>query len=328
MKRILFISTGGTIASENQGEGLTPVLTSHALLNAVPEVYRLAEIDTCELYHLDSSNLRPAHWVGMAEAIVERYDAYDGFVISHGTDTMAYTAAALSYMIADSVKPIVLTGAQKSLAVSDGDARRNLLDAFRYAVSDIASGVHIVFDGKVILGTRAKKTRTKSFNAFSSVDFPESAVIRDGRVIPFLTESPTQTRFAIGMKESVFVLKLVPGLSVDIFDYLFDRYDALVIESFGVGGIPYYESDEFSHAIERWVKAGKTIVMTTQVQHEGSDMGIYQVGHTIKKRFALLEAYSMTLEAVYTKLMWILAQTTERDSVRTLFKQPIAHDRI
>ncbi len=122
----------------------------------------------------------------MAEVIAENYDKYDGFVISHGTDTMAYTASILSYLIQNSPKPIVLTGSQKPIDKEDTDARINLKDSFWYATSDNACDVVIVFQGKVIAGTRAKKIRTKSFNAFDSVDFPELARIRDGRIIQYI----------------------------------------------------------------------------------------------------------------------------------------------
>lgn len=328
MKRILLIATGGTIASENHGEGLFPVLDPAELLRAVPGISAIAKIGAIRLYSLDSSNLRAVHWVGIGKAILAHWEEYDGFVITHGTDTMAYTAAALSYMIEGSPKPIVLTGAQKSVAVSDGDARRNLTDAFLYAVDDSAAGVHIVFDGRAITGTRARKTRTKSFNAFSSVDYPDCAVIRDGRVIPFLREPIRSPVFRLSMKESVLVLKLVPGMRVDLFYSLLPEYDALILESFGVGGIPYYESEDFTDAVAAWVEAGKTVVITTQVEHEGSDMATYRVGFTVKEKYELLEAYNMTLEAVYTKLMWILSQTSDRAEIRRLFELPIAHDRL
>ena len=124
--------------------------------------------------------------------IKENYDACDGFVIAHGTDTMAYTAAALSYMVQNSAKPVVLTGSQKSIYNRDTDARNNLYRAFVYAVSDGAWGVQLVFDNKVILGTRARKTRTRSFNAFSSIDYPETAVFRDTRLVTFLRRPTDQ----------------------------------------------------------------------------------------------------------------------------------------
>ena len=164
MKRILMIGTGGTIASGKTAEGLMPELTSEQLLSFVPAVSSLCRAECLQLLSLDSTNLAPTHWRLIAKAIRERYDRYDGFVISHGTDTMAYTAAALSYLIQDCPKPIVLTGAQKPIWFDGTDSKRNLTDAFLYACRG-CGGVQIVFNGKVILGTRARKTSTKSFNA-------------------------------------------------------------------------------------------------------------------------------------------------------------------
>ena len=174
MKHILMIGTGGTIASEMSPDGLTPEISSEQLLAAVPRIGELCKVDCLQLYSLDSTSLRPAHWQGLARAIRERYDDYDGFVVSHGTDTMAYTAAALSYLIQGSPKPIVLTGAQKPIWFDGTDSKRNLTDAFLYACRG-CGGVQIVFNGKVILGTRARKTFSKSFQAFSSVNFPDLA---------------------------------------------------------------------------------------------------------------------------------------------------------
>ena len=186
MRTILLIATGGTIASRpTAAGGLAPAITSQELLSCVPELAEFCRIDAIQLYNLDSTNMGPEQWQGIAAAVQENYDRYDGFVITHGTDTMGYTAAALSYMIQKSPKPVVLTGSQKSIYNRDTDARNNLWRAVAYACHPDAWGVQIVFDNQVILGTRARKTRTKSFNAFSSIDYPETAMFRDRRLIQF-----------------------------------------------------------------------------------------------------------------------------------------------
>ena len=185
-KKLLMIATGGTIASKNTGEGLAPALTSEELLSCVPEIAQFCTVETVQPFNLDSTDVYYPHWLKIASIIEENYRAFDGFVVTHGTDTMAYTAAALSYLIEGSRKPVVLTGSQKSAYLRDTDARRNLFDAFRFCSDDGAFGVRIVFDGNVILGTRAKKTRTRSYNAFSSVDFPAVAVMRDGEPFYYL----------------------------------------------------------------------------------------------------------------------------------------------
>lgn len=328
VKNILLIATGGTIASKESEMGLMPQVSPSELLEAVPEIAKLCNVSTVQLFNLDSTNIRYVHWLDIVKCIEKNYDKYDGFVISHGTDTMAYTSAALSYLIQNSKKPIVLTGAQKSIALRETDARINLLDAFVYATDDKASGVKVVFNGKVILGTRARKHKTKSFDAFSSIDYPEVAVINDQKILYFLDETVDEERptFFHKINPKIFVLKLIPGLDHEIFSYLKQYYDAVIIESFGVGGIPCYVDEAFIDAIANWLKIGKTIIMTTQVPHEGSDIGLYQVGKQIKSKYEVLEAHRMTLEAIVTKTMWILGQTNDKNKIKELFYKPIQRD--
>lgn len=329
MKHILMIATGGTIASRETADGLTPQITSDEILQQVPGLSELCRVDAVQLMNLDSTNINSRHWLAMADCIRKHYDAYDGFVLTHGTDTMAYTAAALSYLIQNNAKPVVITGSQKSIFYLDTDARENLRDAFLYAADDGACGVHVVFDHKVILGTRARKMRTKSYNAFSSIDYPETAIIRNQKLVYYLQERVTEpVRFFDKMDPGVFVLKLIPGMDTGIFTYLKQHYKALVIESFGVGGLPCYGDESFYNAVRDWIDSGRVIVMTTQVPHEGSDMEVYQVGHRAKKELGLIEAYGMTSEAVVTKLMWILGQTQDGAEIRRLFELPVQKDQI
>lgn len=328
IKKVLLIATGGTIASKNSNTGLTPLISSQEIINFVPEIKDFCEIDAIQLFNIDSTNIYYAHWLAMAQCVEAHYNQYDAFVITHGTDTMAYTAAALSYLIQNSKKPVVITGSQKSIADKESDARLNLLDAFRYATCEQACGVHILFDHKILLGTRARKTRTKSFNAFQSIDYPEIGIIRNNKVIIYVEEHITaQTpQFYHKLNPNIFVLRLIPGIQPEILTLIGQHYDAIVIESFGVGGFPTYGDKSFEEAIRLFIAQGKTIIMSTQVPLEGSDMEVYQVGQSIKERFDLIEAYSMTTEAIVTKLMWILAQTKEPSEIRKLFYTPIMHD--
>ena len=329
MKRVLLIATGGTIACKDAGEGLTPQLTSSDLMALVPELDQICLADAVQLMNLDSTNISSTHWLEMAACIQMHYDQYDGFVLTHGTDTMAYTAAALSYLIQNSRKPIVITGAQQSISNRDTDARENLRDAFLYASDDQACGVHIVFDHKVILGTRARKMRTKSYNAFESVDWPETAIIRNRKLVYYLPSQPNaETCFYHTLGSGVFVWKLVPGSDANVFQALKPLCRALVLEGFGVGGLPQYGGQAFYDAVKDWIRSGRVIIMTTQVPFEGSDMEVYQVGQKVKRELGLIEAYGMTTEAVVTKLQWILGQTEDSESIRRLFQTPIAHDRI
>ena len=327
MKKILMLGTGGTIASEMTPEGLTPELTPAQLLKYVPAIKDVCQVDCLSLFSMDSSNIRPEHWIAVAKALEENYAAYDGFVISHGTDTMAYTAAALSYLVQGSKKPIILTGAQKPINYDSTDSKLNLMDAFVCASSDRLSGVNIVFSGRVILGTRARKTCSKSFAAFSSINYPDVGILLDHRLMRyFAAELPNETRFYDKLCDRVAVLKMVPGLEAELVEFLMQRNDAVIFECFGVGGLPAYEDKKFLDIIDKYTRQGKFAVMTTQVQNEGSDLSVYSVSHGLKTNPNVLEAYDMTTEAVYAKLMWILGQTRDSEEVARLFYEPVAHD--
>ena len=326
MKRILLIGTGGTIASDITPDGLSPELTAEKLLAFIPSTARYCTVDCLELFSLDSTNIHPEHWVAIADTVAKHYNAYDGFVITHGTDTMAYTASALSYLLQNCKKPVVITGAQKPIWFDGTDSKRNLTDAMLYACHG-SGGVQIVFNGKVILGTRARKTYSKSFQAFSSVNYPILAVIQDEKLLQYIRlPAEGEPIFSHALNTSVGLLKLAPGIDSSVVAYMLDRYDGLVIEGFGVGGLPEYSG--FYEVISQAAAKGKIIVMTTQVPNEGSDLSVYHVGGRLKSTVKLLEAYDMTTESAYTKLMWILAKTKQFDEVKTLFYQPVAADNL
>ena len=329
MKRILLLGTGGTIACKRTDKGLKPVITPDEILSYVPDSQSYCEIHSIQLMNIDSTNIQPCHWLAIEQAIEENYARYDGFVITHGTDTMAYTAAALSYLIQNSRKPIVITGAQKPIDMEITDAKTNLSDSLLFASHDSAYGVSIVFDGKVIAGTRGKKEWTKSYHAFSSINFPYVAIIQDSQIIFYLDDKnqlDEPVTFYHKLNSNVALLKLIPSMDATVLDYMAGHYDAVIIESFGVGGLPSYETGAYHPVVEKWVSLGKTVVMTTQVTNEGSNMSVYEVGHSIKQEFGLLEAYDMTLEAAVTKMMWILAQTRDFETCRELFYTTINKD--
>ena len=327
MKKILLIATGGTIASQIGATGLIPEIAAEGLLKWVPEVFEICEPSAIQLYNIDSTNVTPAHWVKLATCIRDHYEEYDGFVVCHGTDTMSFSSAMISYMVQGSPKPIVFTGSQKPIDKEDTDARINLRDSFLYATSEYASDVVIVFQGNVIAGTRAKKIRTKSFNAFTSVDFPNLASIRDGKLIQYIKQPKKEApQFFLELNEKVGLLTLTPGMKGEILNTYFEYYDAVVLAGYGTGGIPEGEYYGFHEVIERWEKKGKTLAVTTQVQQEGSDMDVYQVGRGWKNRFDLLESYEMTYESIIAKLMWILAKEREDKEIKSLFYKPINFD--
>ena len=352
MKHILLIATGGTIASAEDGNGLSPALTGEELARSVPEIEGLCELDIVQPMNIDSTNMRPADWLRIAEVIRENYDAHDGFVILHGTDTMSYTAAALSYLIQDSPKPIVLTGSQQPMGNPFTDAKINLYQSLVYAVSDRSRDVSIVFGGYAIAGTRARKQRTMSFNAFNSINYPVLAYLRQDKVIcsgsAAVSAGPAECdcagdgaaraadgaldepRFYTELNSRVCALKLTPGLTPDIFRLLKPDYDAVILETFGMGGVPERGADgaSYQEAIFDWVDSGRTVVMTTQVPEEGLDLGVYEVGRTYAEHPGILKGGDMTTEALVAKTMWALGQTRDADELQRLFYRPINHDRV
>ena len=332
--RILLVATGGTIASAEDGNGLTPQLTGEQLAGYVPQAAELADIDIVQPMNIDSTNMRPADWQAIGDAILARYEDYDGFVVLHGTDTMAYTAAALSYLIQDSPRPIVLTGSQQPMGSPFTDARINLYQSVLYAADPASHDVAVVFGGKVVAGTRARKQRTMSFNAFTSVNYPELALIRNDRIIrtaPAGTgamangaRKDLEPRVYHDLDERVFVLKLTPEVNPSVFELLRRDYDAIILETFGIGGIP----DTLHDAIFGWVDSGRTLVVTTQVPEEGLDLGVYEVGRAYAEHPGILKGADMTCEALVAKTMWALGQTRDPKRLRELFYEPINCDRL
>jgi len=326
-KKILLIATGGTIACKKSRSGLAPAMTIDEILSYVPQVKALCDVDTMQLINIDSTNITPQHWLKIAATVKDNYERYDGFVILHGTDTMAYTAAILSYLIQNNKKPIVLTGAQKPVDMDVTDAKTNLYDSFLYCTYDGAQGVQIVFDGKVIEGTRAKKTHSKSYNAFSSINYPYLAIIQDGKIMRYPKKDVKgAVRFYDALDTKVGLIKLIPGSDAKALDYCFANNDAVIIESFGTGGIPDGDDFGFYDVIEKWSKKGKILVSCTQVENEGSDMTVYKVGRNVKEKYGFLECYDMTLEATVAKLMWILGFEKNRKKVKKLFYKTVNND--
>lgn len=322
------IATGGTIASTRTDCGLAPGIAPDELLSYIPDAGTICTVETLQLLNIDSTNIQPEHWLMMEEAIESNYGEYDGFVITHGTDTLTYTAAALSYLIQGSAKPIIITGAQKPIDAEITDARKNLRDSLRFACEDRAAGVYIVFDGRAILGTRGRKMRSKSYSAMESINYPFAAFIDDGRITHYLHngEPAAQAVFYRELYPRIFTLKLTPGMEPDVLDYIGERYAGVVIESYGAGGLPFHNQRNFLEKLDSLSKKGKIVVIATQVMLEGSDLSVYEVGLKTLQNYPVLQAYDMTVEAAVTKLMWILAVTKDFEQVRELFYTAVNED--
>lgn len=320
MKKVLVISTGGTIASRKNENGLAPALGAGTLLSLVPEAAKLCEISINELFSLDSSNITPAHWSALASALAEEYAFYDGFVITHGTDTLAYTSAALSVMLEGIGKPAVITGSQLPAENPDSDARRNLMSAFSVAASG-RPGVFVVFGDNVIDGMCAHKRDTKSFNAFESVNCPYKASLCSSGIVWADGATASDTVFSpkTSLDERVLLIKLIPGISENVLDFTVSHgYRGLVIEGFGAGGVPTAERSLLP-AVGRAVAAGLTVVCATQCLSGGVRMDEYETGVSVA-RLGVISAGPMTPEAAVAALMWSLANAGE-DTASNLFKK-------
>ena len=320
MKKILLLTTGGTIASEPTEEGLAPAMDSSQFAVYLGGLAAQDQIQVENLYQLDSSNIQPEEWQGMARAVARQFRQYDGIIMTHGTDTMAYTASVLSFMLRDIPVPVVLTGSQLPIQHPLTDGIENLRCALAMASSGRA-GVFVAFNRKIILGTRAVKVRTTGFDAFESVNCPYAAIVDSTGLSlneAVLPRSSGEFRLMDSLCDRVILVKLTPGLNPEIFDMLLKmRYRGIVIEAFGAGGLNFVRRDLISK-LYKVVQAGITVVVCSQCLYERSDFTIYQTGQKALES-GVLQAYDMTTEAAVTKLMWTLGQTDRPEEIKRIF---------
>ena len=322
-KKILLLTTGGTIASLPGGEGLEPQ-RSDVMERELQQLRTYYDITVRDVMCLDSSNIRPEEWKTIAESIFVNRAGFDGIVVSHGTDTMAYTASAATFMLPNIDLPVVFTGSQLPLADILSDGPDNLRTAFAMAASG-HPGVFLAFDRKVMLGCRAVKVRASGFSAFESVNARYAAqvsnqgLVVDYNVLPRPT-GPAQLRNSVS--KEVFLLKLTPGLNPAVFDMLAAMgYKGIVIEAFGLGGVNVLHKG--LRGIHRCVEDGLSVVVTTQCLYDSSDLRVYQVGNKLLE-LGVIQGRDMTSEAAMTKLMWAIGQGMDQDGIAELFGQNLA----
>ncbi len=312
MKKILMLGTGGTIASVPGEDGLVPELDGAAMTRLVPELTGLCSIEYQQILNLDSSNITPRHWQTIARALAGHYSRYDGFVITHGTDTMAYSAAAVSQMVENCNKPVVFTGAQLPIGAPGTDAKDNIYHAFLTAVSNV-KGVVLTFGNVVIHGKCAKKLYSENFNGFCSVNRAPLAIIKNHRLHWEQAEpegaGTGNGPFAIHpeMEEKVAVIKITPGLPGSVLNhFLAAGYRGIVLESFGAGGVPNKDNNWLPE-VEKMIRHGVRILCATQCIYDGVDLSKYPIG-ILAARLGAESAGNATVEAALTQLMWELGQ--------------------
>lgn len=318
MKKLIILSTGGTIACTQTKEGLIPTLSADDILTYMPEVKKLGRIDTKAILNLDSSNIQPEEWRLIAREIFDCLPDYDGIVVLHGTDTMAYTSSMLSFMLRDVNKPIVITGSQLPIGHRLTDARLNLRDALVTAASGIA-GVLVVFNHRIMLGCRVAKVRTTSRNAFESINRSPVGMVKLGHVRINDSPQPSAGKPELDdeIEPNVLLLKLIPGTRPEVFDDIARLgYRGVVIEGFGLGGLHCLRRNLLG-GIRKLLGENVAVLLTSQCRYEPSDPSVYETGR-LALELGILQAYDMTSECAVTKLMWVLAHANTQDEIQRM----------
>ena len=321
-KNLLLLSTGGTIASVASNEGLKPGESGEQLLKMLGAMPFNVTVN--DILEMDSSNIQPEEWELIAKKINEYRNDFDGIVVSHGTDTMAYTASMLTFMLQNINIPIVLTGSQVPMNVPLSDAPDNMSLAVT-AAAKCKPGVYLAFNRKVMRGCRSVKVRTTSFDAFESVNFPPIAqVTSDGFQI--MREQPAvngQCHLNTKINTNVSLVKLFPGFDPNLLHAMADNgCQGIVIEAYGLGGMTFIRRNLVA-AVGKLIRNGIPVIASSQCLYERSDLTKYEVG-----KQALLEgaisAHDMTSECAITKLMWGLGQGMNVNEIAKFFNTDVA----
>ena len=312
MPKILLITTGGTIACPDKNEARAPESLAEVFVKAVSGID--CELAAVEAFCLDSTDMTAHNYLELSKIIRENYDNFDGFVITHGTDTMAYAAAALSCLIANSEKPVVLTGSMKPFYAENSDAPENLRNAFLFALDPRAHGVAIVFGKFAFDGRHASKIHTTAKNAFESVGFPPVAAFENSRITftEPVAEYCGKVCFCSEIDERIEVVYLVPGVAPPIIR---DDTRAVIILGFGTGGFP----SAFEEFLAELAAMGVYIIVSTQVMRGGTNLSLYETGNRIMRKYPLIEAGKMTVEYASMKAMVSLSLSDNFDEFAEVF---------
>lgn len=322
-KHILILLTGGTLAMIEKN-GILTTASNKDILKKVPDLDEIAHIEVVELYNIDSSNIQVHHWQKLADTIYKNIDNYDGFVVIHGTDTMVYTASALSFMLSNLSKPVILTGSQKPIADILSDAKNNLLYAVHMATLEIPE-VCIYFDYTLFRGNRTIKASSTQFAAFDSPNYP--ALVKAGidtEIRSKLIQKPSGLFQVLSdYDDQVMVIRLFPGMGVDGLDYLCKtNIKGFIIQAFGMGNVPN-EDKSIIPFIEKATKAGKLVAISSQSPQGMVDLTRYETANQAEKAGAL-SCRDMTIETSIVKMMFLFGQFQNVEAVRSNFQKSLA----
>ncbi len=329
-KKVLIIYTGGTIGMirDEKTRALIP-FNFRSITDQIPELKHL----NCKIaFHashqpIDSSDVLPVFWEELASIIEKKYDQYDGFVILHGTDTMAYTASALSYMLENLSKPVILTGSQLPLGVIRTDAKRNLITSIEIASSStVVPEVCIYFNSQLLRGNRAEKITSSKFDAFHSVNYPVLAeagveMIFNRNII--LSKPKKKLKVHYGFDANVLIVKIFPGLLPKVIDALgkIDGLRGVILETYGSGNAP--STKLFLESVERLIKKGIVVVNVSQCSGGSVDQSKYETGIGLRN-IGVISGDDITTDAAVTKLMFLLARKSTRREVEAGMKKVIS----
>lgn len=330
MKKILLLQTGGTISMHLE-KGITelnPDKWSAVLYNEMPELQQLAEISVQNVFFEDSSDINLSHWITLSAIIDQSLDHYDGFVILHGTDTMAYTASALSFSLRNFNKPVILTGSQVPMSNIRSDARRNLVNAVELATCSL-NEVAICFNDHLYRGNRTTKMSINDFDAFSSPNFPPIAEM--GINIEFASRDAKKNdelyQHLPLFSDAVYLLKIYPGLNPELLEYInLKKINAIIIEAYGIGNIPIKSRYNLLPFIEQCLDHECHVIVASQVAYDSVDLSVYESGRILGK-MGCLSAGEMTIEATLTKTMHLISLTESFSDFNTLFMKNLSGER-
>ncbi|MBA2651914.1 MAG: asparaginase [Tatlockia sp.] len=326
-KRILILNTGGTISSIKTSRGYEPALGYvQTVLAQIPALthkempsYHIKEYEPL----LDSSNMTVSDWNRIAHDIASEYQNYDGFIVFHGTDTMAYTASALSFMLENLAKPVIVTGSQIPLSEVRNDAEDNVITSLWLSAHQPINEVCIYFNKQLFRGNRAQKISAQLFNAFASPNFPRLAEIGiDIKVHKELLLTPRKEPFRLQTISPQFIanFRIFPGFASKVLDYILQQpLRGLILETYGSGNAQNNDP-HFLKILEDACKRGVVIVNCSQCQQARVEMNQYATGHTLKLA-GLISGKDMTPEAAHCKLLYLFSKNLDNQQVKNLMEQ-------